>query len=159
MPPTWPYLAEGLTGHGPIVWIRRSSALGTFQTSFTPSSQVWGSRPSPRSNSRMAGPVRWPQQPSASTVAFALMSVPGSKLPFGSPSLSRPLSPVRTPFTSPSSTTSLVAAVSVRMYAPASSACCCCQRASAATEITSLPWFLNGGGVGMRSERFLVGVR
>ncbi len=30
---------------GPIVWIRRSSGLGTFQTSLTPSSQTWGSRP------------------------------------------------------------------------------------------------------------------
>ena len=75
---TWPPVCSG---HGPMVWITRSSGLGTFQTSLTPSSQVWGSRSSPRSNSRMAGPVRWPQQPSASTVALALMSAPGSKLP------------------------------------------------------------------------------
>ena len=92
----------------PSVWITRSSGLGTFQTSLTPSSHTWGSRPSARSNSRIAGPVRWPQQPSASTVALATTSVPGSKLPSGSPSLPRPLSPVRTPTTRPSSTSSCV---------------------------------------------------
>ena len=57
----------------------------------------------------IAAPVRWPQQPSASTVTWALMSVPGSKLPSGSPSLPRPLSPERTPTTWPSSTISWVA--------------------------------------------------
>ncbi len=158
MPPIWPYLALIFSGHGPIVWIRRSSGLGTFQTSLTPSSQTCGSRPSARSNSRIAAPVSEPQQPSASTVCWAVTSVPGSKLPSGSPSLPRPLSPVRTPRTTPSSTSSWVAAVSVRTYAPPSSASSCCQRASADTETTSLPWFLNGGGGGMRSAIFEVGV-
>ncbi len=109
----WPYLAEIFSGHPARVWITRSSGFGTFQTSFTPSSHTWGSRPSPRSNSRIAAPVRWPQQPSASTVALAATSLPGSKLPSSPPSLSRPLSPERMPFTWPSSTISLVAAVSV----------------------------------------------
>ena len=42
------------------------------------------------------------------------MSEPGSKLPSGSPSLPRPLSPERTPTTRPSSTSSWAARVSVR---------------------------------------------
>src|SRR3954452_3421411 len=113
VPPICPYFDESLTGHGPIVWITRSSGLGTFQTSLTPSSQTCGSRLSPRSNSRIAAPVRLPQQPSASTTNLALMSVPGSKLPSGSPSLPRPLSPERTPTTRPSSTMTFVADVSV----------------------------------------------
>ena len=46
--------------------------MATFQTSLTPSSQTCGSRSSARSNSRIAAPVRWPQQPSASTVALGL---------------------------------------------------------------------------------------
>ena len=115
VPPSCPYLGATFSGHGCTnVWITRSSGLGTFHTSFTPSSQTCGSRPSARSNSWIAAPVRWPQQPSASTVAWALMSVPGSKLPSGSPSLPRPLSPERTPTTLPSSTISWVAEVSVR---------------------------------------------
>src|SRR3954468_8878596 len=115
VPPICPYFEDSFSGHGPMVWMIRSSGLGTFQTSLTPSSQTCGSRPSARSNSLIAAPVRWPQQPSASTVALATTSVPGSKLPSGSPSLPRPLSPVRTPLTSPSSTSSCVALVSVRM--------------------------------------------
>src|SRR5947209_5891931 len=71
VPPIWPYFAGSLTGHGPIVWMIRSSGLGTFQTSLTPSSQTWGSRPSARPNSLIAAPVRWPQLPSARTVARA----------------------------------------------------------------------------------------
>ena len=86
----------------------RSSGLGTFQTSLTPSSQTCGSRPSARPNSWIAAPVRWPQQPSARTVALAVRSAPGSKFPSGWPSLPRPLSPVRTPRTTPSSTSSCV---------------------------------------------------
>ena len=39
--------------------------------------------------------------PSARTVALAVTSAPGSKLPSGSPSLPRPLSPERTPRTTP----------------------------------------------------------
>ena len=68
----------------------------TFQTSFTPSAQICGFRPS-RPKWSMAAPVRWPGVPSARTVIRAVMSAPGSKLPSGSPSLPRPLSPVRTP--------------------------------------------------------------
>ena len=72
VPPIWPYFALSFSGHGPIVWIRRSSGLGTRQTSLTPSSQTCGSRPSASPNSRIAAPVRWPQQPSASTVHLRL---------------------------------------------------------------------------------------
>ena len=36
VPPICPYLAAIFSGHGPIVWITRSSGLGTFQTSLTP---------------------------------------------------------------------------------------------------------------------------
>ena len=43
----------------------------------------------------------------------------------------------------------LAAAVSPRMYTPASSACSDSQRPSWATEVTWLPWLLNGGGVGL----------
>src|ERR1035438_7213362 len=57
--PIWPYFEETFSGHGPIVWIRRSSGLGTLQTSFTPSSHTCGSRPLARSNSRIAAPERW----------------------------------------------------------------------------------------------------
>ena len=113
------------SGHGPIVWITRSSGFGTFQTSLTPSSHTCGSRLSASPNSLIAAPVRWPQLPSASTVTLAPMSVPGSKLPSGSPSLPRPLSPERTPSTLPSSTISCVAEVSVSTYAPASSTSRC----------------------------------
>src|SRR5215212_966539 len=124
VPPICPYFEDSFSGHGPIVWMMRSSGFGTFQTSLTPSSHTWGSEPA-RLNSLIAAPVRWPQQPSASTVALATTSVPGSKLPSGWPSLPRPLSPVRTPRTLPSSTSSCVADVSVSTYAPPSSACCC----------------------------------
>ena len=109
----WWYFVLSLSGHGPIVWITRSSGLATFQISLTPSSQFCGSRPSARSNSLMAPPVRWPQQPSARTVALAVMSAPGSKFPSSSPFLPRPLSPERMPWTRPSVTSSSVAAVSV----------------------------------------------
>ena len=84
----------------------RSSLRGTFQTSLTPSAHTCGSRPAARSNSRIAAPVRWPQVPSARTVAWAVTSEPGSKLPSGLPSLPRPLSPERMPRTTPSSTSS-----------------------------------------------------
>ena len=87
--------------------------------------------------------------PSASTVALAIRSEPGSKFESSSPSRPRPLSPLRTPTTLPSSTSSLAAAVSPRMYTPASSACSASQRPSCATEVTWLPWLRNGGGVGL----------
>ena len=54
-------------------------------------------------------------KPSASTVAFAITSEPGSKFGCSSPFLPRPRSPERTPLTTRSSTSSLVAAVSARM--------------------------------------------
>ena len=80
MPPSCPYLAATFSGQGCTkVWITRSSGFGTFQTSLTPSSHTCGSRPSARSNSLIAAPESEPQQPSARTVACALMSVPGSK--------------------------------------------------------------------------------
>ena len=113
----------------------RSSGCSTSHTSLTPSAHTCGSfaaRPRPFS----AAPVRWPQQPSASTVALAVMSEPGSKLPFSPPSLSRPLSPERTPMTLSSSTSSFAPTVSDRMYAPASSAFSPSQRLSSATEMT-----------------------
>ena len=74
------YFACGRSGQ-PSVWITRSSGCSTSQTSLTPSAQTCGSvpaRPSPFS----AAPVRWPQQPSASTVARATTSEPGSKFDF-----------------------------------------------------------------------------
>ena len=63
----------------------------------------------------MAAPVRCPCVPSASTVALAMTSEPGSKFDSSPPSRSRPLSPVRTPRTAPFSTSSLDAAFSGRM--------------------------------------------
>ena len=88
-------------------------SLGEVPVAVVEKAKTCGSRPSARSNSRIAAPVRCPQLPSASTVTFALMSVPGSKLLSGCPSLPRPLSPDRTPTTTPSSTISCAAAVSV----------------------------------------------
>ncbi len=78
----------------PIVWTMRSSGFATFQTSFTPSSHTCGSSPR-RPKWSSATPVRWPCVPSASTVTFATMSEPASKLPSSPPSRPRPLSPVR----------------------------------------------------------------
>ena len=49
------------------------------------------------SKCRIAAPVRWPWVPSASTVALAIRSEPGSKFESSSPSRPRPLSPLRTP--------------------------------------------------------------
>jgi hypothetical protein len=43
--------------------------------------------------------ARLPRTPSPSTVTLAKMSMPGWKVPFGLPSLSTPMSPVRTPTT------------------------------------------------------------
>jgi hypothetical protein len=60
------------------------------------------------------------------------------------------------PRTRPWSTSSLVAAVSGRMIAPASSACSASQRPSSASEATRLPWFFIVGGVGIRTARLLV---
>ena len=96
-PPNSRYLAANLSGQ-PIVWITRSSGFSTSQTSFTPSSHCCGSS-EPRSKWRMAAPVRWPWVPSASTVALAIRSEPGSKFESSSPSRPRPLSPLRTPTT------------------------------------------------------------
>ena len=125
------YLACARSGQ-PSVWTTFSNGCSTSQTSLTPSAHTCGSeRDSPRPLS--AAPVRCPQQPSASTVARATTSAPGSKLAFSPPALSRPLSPVRTPTTAPSSTSSLCPAVSARTYAPASSACSPSQRLSSAT--------------------------
>ena len=129
----------------------RSSGSATSHTSLTPSAHSCGSLPRP--NAPIAAPVRCPHVPSARTVARATRSEPGSKFASSSPSRPRPLSPERTPRTTPSSTSSVLAEVSVSRYAPASSAFSASQRDSSATEMTTLPWFLNGGGVGIRSDR------
>ena len=89
--------------------------------------------------------------PSASTVTRAVMSAPGSKLPSGSPSLPRPLSPVRTPTTRPCSSSSFSPAVSGRIIAPPASACSARNRPSCESENTQLPWFIIVGGGGIRS--------
>src|SRR4029453_18810378 len=100
----------------------RSSGRATFQTSFTPSAHTCGFSPaSPKWSS--APPVRCPWVPSASTVTFAVTSEPGSKFPSGSPSLPRPLSPVRTPPVLAPGTSSFSAAVSGGIAAPPASAC------------------------------------
>ena len=104
-PPNSPYFAANLSGQ-PIVWMTRSSGFWTSQISFTPSSHCWGSS-EPMPKWRIAAPVRWPAVPSASTVAFAIRSEPGSKFDSSWPSRPRPLSPERTPTTWPSSTSSL----------------------------------------------------
>jgi len=62
-PPIWWYFEEIFSGQPASVWITRSSGLGTFHSSFTPSSHTCGSRPSARSNSRIAAPVMLPQHP------------------------------------------------------------------------------------------------
>ena len=95
--------------------------------------------------------MRWPQQPSASTVALAVMSVPGSKLPSGSPSLPRPLSPERTPRDDAVLDEQLRRRGLGQDVGAGLLGLRCWKRASAETETTSLPWFLNGGGVGMRT--------
>ena len=96
----------------------RSSGCATFQTSLTPSAHTCGFSPaSPKRSS--AAPVRCPCVPSQSTVTRATTSEPGSKFGSSSPSRPRPLSPVRTPRTRPSATSSLSAAVSGRIVAPA----------------------------------------
>ena len=157
-PPNSRYRAPKRSGQ-PIVWITRSSGFSTSQISLTPSSHCCGSS-EPIPKWRMAAPVRWPWVPSQRTVAFAISSAPGSKLESSSPSRPRPLSPERTPTTRPSSTSSLAAAVSPRMYTPASSACPLSQRPSCATEVTWLPWLRNGGGVGLSGiARFEFGSR
>src|SRR5436309_3242543 len=69
----------------------RSRGFGTSQTSLTPSDHTWGSRPSASWNALIAAPVRCPHVPSASTVALAVTSDPGSKLDSSSPSFPRPL--------------------------------------------------------------------
>jgi hypothetical protein len=56
VPPICPYFDDSFSGQGPIVWMMRSSGLGTFQTSLTPSSQTCGSRSSD-SLDRRAGEV------------------------------------------------------------------------------------------------------
>ena len=44
---------------------------------------------------------KWPLQPSDNTVTFPFIFIPGSKLSLGFPFLSRPISPVWIPETSP----------------------------------------------------------
>ena len=149
-PPNSWYFAPYRSGHA-IVWITRSSGFWTSQTC--------GSS-EPRSKWRIAAPVRCPWVPSASSVALAIRSEPGSKFDSSSPSRPRPLSPERTPTTRPSSTSSFDAAVSPRMYTPASSAWSESQRPSCATDVTWLPWLRNGGGVGLSGiARFEFGSR
>ena len=133
----------------------RPSGCGTFQTSFTPSAQVCGCSPaSPKRPS--AAPVRCPAEPSARIVTRARMSEPGSKRGSSSPSRPRPLSPVRTPTTAPSSTSSCVAAVSGSTIAPSPSAFSASARPSCESETTTLPLFHIVGGGGMRTARSLV---
>ena len=120
-PPNSWYFACGRSGQ-PIVCTTRRSGLATFQTSFTPSAQTCGLSPS-SPNVSIATPVRCPCVPSQRIVTRATMSEPGSKLGSRSPKRPRPLSPVRTPTTRPSLTSSFSATVSGRIVAPASSAC------------------------------------
>ena len=132
------------------MWTILWSGLGTFQTSFTPSAQIWGLRPSSPKWS-IAAVVRWPAVPSARTVILAVTSTPGSKFASGCPSLPRPLSPVRTPTTRPWSRRSVWPTVSGRIIAPPASACSARKRPSSESETIQLPWFIIVGGGGMRS--------
>jgi len=134
----------------PNVWTILWSGRGTFQTSFTPSAQIWGFFPW-RPKCSIAAVVRWPAVPSARTVTFAVTSTPGSKFASGSPSFPRPLSPVRTPTTRPCSTRSFWPVVSGRIMAPPASACSARKRPSSEIETIQLPWFIIVGGGGIRS--------
>ncbi len=135
----------------------RSSGFGTSQTSLTPERPdlrlaILGEVELADRRAREVAPAcprrgRWPA-PST--------SAPGSKLPSGSPSLPRPLSPERTPRTTPSSTSSCCARglgqdVRARLLGllgqPA--------RQLGDARRRTLPWFLNGGGVGIERKRAL----
>ena len=98
----------------PSVWITWSSGFATRHTSFTPRLHACGN--SPRNPNRsIAAPARCPCVPSDNTVAWACTSTPGSYDPSGSPSRPSPLSPVLTPRTAPSATSSLCC-VSLRQH-------------------------------------------
>ena len=92
----------------------------------------------------------WPMLDAASTVARARMSLPGSKTLSCEPSRPRPRSPVRTPRTRPSVTSSFSPDVSGRIVVPPASACSASQRPSRESEATMFPWLRIVGGVGMR---------
>ena len=81
-------------------------------------------------------PARWPCVPSARMVTRARMSEPGSKFASSSPSLPRPLSPVRMPTTRPPLTRRLRALVSGTIVTPTSSARSASQRPISASEAT-----------------------
>ena len=95
-----------------------------------------------------------PCTPSASTVACAVSSAPGSNVGSSSPWRPRPLSPVRMPRTAPSVTSSRCASVSGSTMTPSSSARSAMKRASRASENTWLPLLCMGGGtIGRRAAR------
>ena len=84
----------------PIVWITWPASTvpaGIWMISLTPSSKTSGCLPSRRFNFSVTFLNKEPRVPSANTVTLDFKIKPGSKLPFGLPFLSRPLSPVRTP--------------------------------------------------------------
>ncbi len=128
----------------------RSSARGTRQISFTPSAYTCGFSPA-RPKCSIAADVSRPWTPSASTVARACSSAPGSKAGPGravaQPVPCRPCArrvPRRRPISS------VCASVSGSSITPSSSACSASARPSRASEKTWLPLLWNGGGVGRR---------
>ena len=139
----------------PSVWITWSSGFATRHTSFTPRLHACGNSPlSP--NRSIAARARCPCVPSDNTVAWACTSTPGSYDPSGSPSRPSPLSPVLTPRTAPSATSSRCASVSGSTIAPSSSASSAMCRPSCDSENTRLPLLWNGGGVGIRTSNDLL---
>ena len=91
--------------------------------------------------------------PSASTVAWATISVGGAAPGGALPDRSRPIGAVCTPRTAPSSTSSRSAVVSGCTNAPSSSARSPIQRVRRDSEKIQLPLLWNGGGVGRRCAR------
>ena len=146
-------LRPALRSGQPIVWMIRSSGFATFQTSLTPSAQTCGCVPSrPKCVDRRAGqvPLR----------ALGEHGDPRDDVRAGlevrrarSPSRPRPLSPVRTPWTRPSATSSFVGRRLRQRYGAARLGLLGRGTGRAReTETTQLPWLRIVGGGGMRTD-------
>ena len=116
---------RSFSGHGPIVWITRSSGRGTFQTSLTPSSQTCGSRSLGEVELADRGAGQMP--PAALGEHRRLRARCRCRARSSTAARRRDRAPCRRSARrrrARRSTISCVAAVSVSTYAPASSARC-----------------------------------
>ena len=108
---------------------------GIWIISLTPSSNTSLFFPARKFNFFETCLNKLPRVPSAKIVVFAFKIRPGSKFAFGFPSLSRPLSPVRTPIILSPSYKASTAANPGNIFIPLASHCWPSQRFNLESEI------------------------